>query len=379
MNRFIAAGTVLTLGAGSALAGNVDRSGQSSMLLFEPGGYAEFSIRRVSPDVTGVGAGTVPTLGTPTPGQSSGDMAGGYNNVGGGVKTQLQEGLDAALIFDQPFGANTIYPTDTLYFGRGTIASLDANSITGLVRYRFPSNISLFGGLRYQTFSAEATIPFAARYNVSADQASGWGYVLGAAWEKPEIAARVALTYNSAIDYDLATTESSAPFGTLNSVTPVTTPQSVNLDFETGVAADTLVFGSIRWVDWTEFNISPAMYQRITTNPITPQGRALVSYDSDVYTYNIGVGRRFNETWSGALSVTHEQQVGGYASNLGPTDGLTSVNVGGTFTQGPMELSAGVSYLWIGGAETTINTLQTAGIFDDNEGVGFGMRIAYRF
>jgi long-subunit fatty acid transport protein len=369
----------MTLGAGSALAGNVDRSGQSSMLLFEPGGYAEFYIRRVSPDVSGVGAGSAPSLATPTPGQSSGDMAGGYNNVGAGVKTQLQDGLDAALILDQPFGANTLYPTDTRYYARGTIATLDTNAMTALLRYRFPSNVSLFGGLRYQTFSASAVIPFAARYNVSADEASSWGYVLGAAWEKPEIAARVALTYNSAIDYDLSTTETSLPFGTQKSTTPVTTPQSVNLDFETGVAADTLLFGGVRWVDWTEFDISPAMYQRITTNAITPQGRALVSYDSDVYTYTLGVGRRFNETWSGALSLTHEQQVGGYASNLGPTDGLTSVNVGGTYTQGPMEVSAGVSYIWIGSAETTINTLQTAGIFEDNTGVGFGMRIAYRF
>lgn len=385
MNRFIAAGTVLTLGAGSALAGNVDRSGQSSMLLFEPGDYAEFSIRRVSPDVSGVGAGTTLSLGTPTPGQSSGDMAGGYNNVGAGVKTELREGLDLALIFDQPYGANTIYPTDTRYFARGTIASLDANAITGLVRYRFPSNVSLFGGLRYQTFSAEATIPFVSNrpggvpYTAVADEDQSWGYVLGVAWEKPEIAARVALTYNSAIDYELQTTEGSFLRGGVQSVTPVSTPQSVNLDFETGVAADTLLFGGIRWVDWTEFDISPAMYRQLTTNAITPQGRSLVSYDSDVFTYNLGVGRRFNETWSGALSVTHEQQVGGYASNLGPTDGLTSINVGGTFTQGPMELSAGLSYIWIGSAETTIDTLQTAGVFDDNSGVGFGMRVAYRF
>lgn len=368
----------MTLGAGAALAGNVDRSGQSSMMLFEPGGYAEFYIRRISPDVSGVGAGTRPTLATPTPGQSSGDMAGGYNNVGAGVKTELQEGLDAALIFDQPFGANTVYPTDTRYYARGTIASLDTNAMTALVRYRFPSNVSLFGGLRYQTFSASAVIPFVTNparplpYTATAAEDSAWGYVLGAAWERPEIAARVALTYNSAIDYELQTTETSF-IGGLQSVTPVSTPQSVNLDFETGVAADTLAFGSIRWVDWTEFDISPQMYSTLT------RGRSLVSYTSDVYTYTLGVGRRFSETWAGAFSVTHEQQVGGFASNLGPTDGLTSVNLGGTYTQGPMELSAGVSYLWIGSAETTINQTETAGIFEDNTGLGFGMRIAYRF
>ncbi len=385
MKKITIAGAIVSLSTGSAMAGNVDRSMQSSMLLFEPGGYAEFSIRRVSPDVSGVGAGTRPGLATPTPGQSSGDMAAGYNNASAGVKTQLRDGLDAALIFDQPFGANTIYPTDTRYFGRGTTASLDTNAVTGLLRYRLPSNVSLFGGLRYQTFSAEAVIPFVTNrpggvpYAATASQDEGWGYVLGVAWEKPEIAARVALTYNSAIDYSLQTAESSFA-GSLNSITEVSTPQSVNLDFETGVAADTLVFGSIRWVDWTEFDISPAMYRQLTKSSFFPTGRSLVSYDSDTYTYTLGVGRRFTENWAGAVSATYEPPVGGYASNLGPTDGLTSMNVGGTYTQGPMEISAGVSYIWIGNAETfTTNPTVTAANFDNNEGLGFGMRVAYRF
>lgn len=379
MNRVLAGAAVLALCGGAALAGNIDRSGQSSMLLFEPGDYAEFSIRRVSPDVSGIGAGTRPSRATPTPGQSSGDMAGGYNNVSAGVKTQLQDGLDAALILDQPFGANTVYPTGTTYFARGTTASLDSNAITGLLRYRFPSNVSLFGGLRYQTLSADAYIPFVTLvpgrtppYSITADQDEAFGYVLGIAWEKPEIAARIALTYNSAIDYELNAVETSF-LGRRPQLLQTTTPQSVNLEFETGVAADTLAFGSIRWVDWTQFEVAPIDYDIITTRP-------LVYYTSDVYTYNLGVGRRFSESWAGAVSVTYEDSSGGYSLNLGPTDGLTSINLGGTYTQGPMEISAGASYIWIGDAKTfTTNPSVTAANFDDNTGVGFGMRVAYRF
>jgi long-subunit fatty acid transport protein len=365
--------------AGSAQAGNIDRSLQSSMIIFEPGNYAEFSIRRVSPDVSGVGAGTRPSAATPTPGQDSGDVLGGYNNVGAGVKTELRPGLDAALIFDQPFGADTYYPTDTRYFGRGTVAILDSNAMTAVLKYRFPSNVSLYGGLRYQTLSASAVIPFVtavpgrtAPYQITADESSGWGYVLGVAWEKPEIAARVALTYNSAIDYDMTTSESSFA-GSLQSIMPVTTPQSVNLDFETGIAADTLLFGNIRWVDWTQFDIEPMLYKQLTG------GRALVSYQEDTYTYTLGVGRRFTENWAGAVSATYEPPVGGFASNLNPTNGYTSVSVGGTYTQGPVEISGGLSYIWVGNAETTLNLTTPAGVFDDNEGIGFGMRVAYRF
>ena len=373
MKKILASGTALALCAGSVMAGNIDRSGQSSMLLFEPGDYAEFSIRRVDPTISGIGAGTRPTLATPTPGKSSDDMAGSYNNVSAGVKTELKEGLDAALIVDQPFGANTIYPTGTSYFAQGTTASLDSNAITALLRYRFASNVSLFGGLRYQTLSAEANIPFVARYSITADEDQGVGYVLGVAWEKPEIAARVALTYNSAIDYELNAVETYIG-GRVPQVLETTLPQSVNLEFETGVAADTLAFGSIRWVDWTEFEVAPIVYSTI----LTP--RPLVYYNDDVFTYNLGVGRRFSENWAGAVSVTYEEQIGGYSLNLGPSDGLASINLGGTYTQGPMEISAGLSYFWIGDAKTfTTDPTVTAANFDDNTGVGFGMRVAYRF
>ena len=68
---------------------------------------------------------------------------------------------------------------------------------------------------------------------------------------------RVALTYNSAISYELPTTETSV-LGTVNSTTDTETPQSVNFEFQTGVAADTLLFGGVRWVDWTAVRGEPA-------------------------------------------------------------------------------------------------------------------------
>ena len=45
---------------------------------------------------------------------------------------------------------------------------------------------------------------------------------------------------------------------TQHTTTDLETPQSVQLDFQTGVAPKTLVFGYVRWVDWTEFNVTPA-------------------------------------------------------------------------------------------------------------------------
>ena len=150
------------------------------------------------------------------------------------------------------------------------------------------------------------------------------------AWERPDIAARVALTYNSAISYELPTTETSV-FGTVNSTTETETPQSVNLEFQTGIAADTLLFGGVRWTDWTQFVVSPPSYAALTG------GQDLIFYNGDVYTYTLGVGYRFNEAWSGAVTYVNDSSIGGYSLNLGPVDGYQSLSLAATYTTGAIE------------------------------------------
>jgi len=138
-----------------------------------------------------------------------------------------------------------------------------------------------------------------------------------------------------------------------------------------------LLFGSIRWRDWSEFNISPVGYA------LLPGDDALVSYENDSVTYTLGVGRRFSETWSGAVSVSHEATKGGFAGNLGPTDGYTSIGVGATYTQGLVKVTGGVSYAVIGDANTEVPITalagNTLGQFTDNSLVGFGVKVGWSF
>lgn len=362
--------TLTTLGAlalttAAAHAGGLDRSGQSILAIFEKGDYAELSFGRVSPSVSGNAT-------APYGGFASGDMAGDYNQIGMAVKTDLSERLAFALILDQPFGANVNYPTGTNYYAQGSTATLTTTALTGVLKYTTASNVSVYGGLRYESMSAEASVPFVASYNVASNTSGAAGYLVGVAYEKPEIALRVALTYNSKISHDFDTVESSLLTGGFDvaSTTTVDSPQSVNLDFQSGVAKDTLVFGSIRWVDWSAFVINPTNY---------PPASALVSYDSDTVTYSLGVGRRFNEHWAGAISVGYEAPTGGYASNLGPTDGKKSITIGATYTKDNLKISGGVSYVVIGNAETTLNDVIASGEFSDNTAVGVGFRIGYSF
>ncbi len=372
MERVILAAGALALGTTTAIAGGVDRTGQSVAILFEKGTYAEISAARVSPHVSG--SSLVPALGT-----RSGDLSPGYNSWGGGYKQSFNDRISAALIFDQPLGADVDYAPNINYFLAGTTAILDTSAFTGLVKYTMPQNISLYGGVRYQVMKAEAVIPFVAGYDGRAERDGGFGYVLGAAYEKPEIALRVAVTYNSKIKHKMDTRESFSAGqlagAVFNSVTESETPESVNIEFQTGVAPDTLVFGSVRWVHWTGFDISPVGYGLATG------GQAILSYDANSTTYTLGVGRKFNDTWSGAFTLAFEEpsDSDGFSSNLGPTDGFWSAGIGGSYTHENMKISAGIRYVFIGDTNTRVGAAAPATKFDDNYAIAAGFKIGYYF
>ncbi|MGO4907861.1 OmpP1/FadL family transporter [Pseudorhodobacter sp. W20_MBD10_FR17] len=387
MKKILTTLGAVALGAGAAHAGGIDRSGQSTSILFEKGNYFEFSFSRVSPSVSGVGAGTAVSLATPTPLQASGDMAGNYNQISGGLKYQFNDRISAALIVDQPFGADVNYPAGTTYFARGSTASISTMAMTGLLKYRTATNLSVYGGMKYQTMSAKAKVPFLGGtsgipYKGEASRDAGVGYVIGAAYEKPEIALRVALIYSSKVKHKFSVTESSvlSVGADASSTTEVDTPQSLNLEFQSGVAKDTLLFGSIRWVDWSNFKIAPAVYGNSLL-----AGAPLVSYPNDTITYSLGVGRKLNDNWAVSASAGYEKADGGFSANLGPTDGKKSLTLAAVYTRDNMKITGGVSYIKIGDALTTLTkdteptAANTASSFTKNHAVGVGVKIGYSF
>jgi long-chain fatty acid transport protein len=362
MKRFILASTAMITASG-AYAGGVERSTQSVAILFEQGRYAELSFGHFSPDVGGgVGPGGV---------LQSGDMSPSYNSWSLGYKMDIGERMAFALVLDQPIGADVAYPTGTGYPLAGTTADLSSSAITGLLRYRFDNNVSLIGGLRAQSSKGVVNIIAPglglANYGLETSRELDFGYVVGVAWEKPEIAARIALTYNSAITHDLDSTETGLAPIPLTGSFETEVPQSLNLEFKTGIAKDTLLFGSIRWVEWSAFQIAPPVYTGAVGSP-------LVSYASDRVTYSLGVGRRFNETWSGAITASYEKPDGEVTGNLGPTDGFSSIGLAATYTLDNMKITGGIRYVDIGDATTSIGAN-----FEGNSGIGVGVRVGYTF
>ncbi|WP_208354343.1 OmpP1/FadL family transporter [Pseudaestuariivita rosea] len=381
MKRVLTTAAVLAAGAGTATAGGIERSTQSVGILFEEGTYAQLGFSRVRPDVEGeqqvtLGAGTLE-------GSKSGDVIGNYTNFNLAFKTPVNDQVELAFILDQPVGADVNYANDTDYaYGGGlsplgSSASIDSVGIRAILKYNIDENFSIYGGVQNQRVEGEVSL--FTTYEMETDTSSEWGYLVGAAYERPDIALRVALTYHSEITHEFNADETQLGFADASTSFETTVPQSLMLEFQSGVAPDTLVFGSIRWVDWTEFDITPTEYE----NRI---GNSLVDYDDDTITYELGIGRRFTENWAGAVSLGYEGPGGGFSGNLGPTDGFTSVTLAATYTFENVEITGGARYIWIGDAETEAPSALTGGAsgvtlgeFEDNYAIAYGLQIGYQF
>lgn len=350
----------LVTAATGANAGGMDRTGQSIAPIFENGTYVELSYGSVTPSVSG-------TLGV-----GSGSMAPSYNRIAGAYKRDLSETLSMALIIEQPFGADVDYPTGTGYALAGSNAKVTTTGVTALLRYKLSDRFSVHGGIKHLTTHGEVELPFAG-YAMSTTTESDWGYLIGAAYEIPDIALRASLTYSSGTDIKFTATETLSGVGTVASELDVTLPQSVNFDFQTGIAADTLLMFTARWAEWTSTTITPVLY----TTYVDP-GENLVDHSDDTISYSLGIGRRFNEKLSGSVSVGYEKTYGGVSGNLSPTDGYTSVTAGLKYQiNAQTALSGGASYVWIGDTTTSIAGNTTD--FSDNSAFGFGFKLSHTF
>ncbi|NVJ96224.1 MAG: transporter [Marivivens sp.] len=367
MKKFTGAGIALLLGTTAAYAGGMDRSGQSITALFEEGTYAEISFGSVSPDVSG----SFTTL-------QSGSMAPDYRSIGLAFKTDLNDKVSLAFIVDQPFGANADYSnTDVGYPTAGTSADVKSSEITVLARYKIDENYSVFAGPRL--ISAEGsyrrvlggTNIYASDYSSDSDI----GFVIGAAYEIPEIALRASLTYSSETELFLEGS-TVAGFGASGGDLTALLPKSVNLDFQTGVAENTLAFAGVRWVDWSEAELRDSNPN--SNAPTTTDGVIADFENTDTFTYTLGVGRKFSDNFAASLSIGYEKSQGGDVSNLGPTDGYISYQIGGAYTfDNGFELSGGVRFVDLGDAQTDISSIKTS--FTDNSATAIGLKLAYNY
>ncbi len=346
------------------LAAGLERMAPNTRALFEEGSYLEISWANVDPELQGVGGLLEPG------GLGTGDLLQNYNMYGFAVKGDLTCRSSFAVVVDQPWGVDTLYPIVPTSAYSGTSATLDAVTMSGLLSYKFAPRMTAYAGLRAQSISANVSFPFGGAiglggaYSAVAERDTGYGFMTGVAYEIEDIKLRVAATYYSEIETNHDSIETVGAVSTLTR-TELTTPQSFNLEFQSGIAKDTLAFGSIRWVDWSSFAISPPLFSSTIGIP-------LVEYTEDWTTYTLGVGRRINDSWALAVVFSYEPSTGQELTTLGPVDGRFSYGIAPTYTLGNMKITAGVNFIELGDAANFAGTR-----FDDGDSIAVGVRVGW--
>ena len=275
----------------------------------------------------------------------------------------------------------------------GTTVEVDTQSLSLVGGYQPTKNWNIYAGPVYQTVKGSVHLRGSAYsifngYDLSAPETGGWGWLAGVAYSKPEIALRASLTYRSEIDHDIETVENFTNIAT-TAKTQITTPQSVNLDLQSGIAPNTLAFLHLRWVDWSNFKIQPNQFGQLSRNPLVQQltGKSefnLVEYSDDQISATAGVGRKFNDKWTGSVSVGWDSGAGNPVTTLGPTEGYWNVGLGAQYSPAKNYFVAGgVKYFWLGDAQAQTGaqagTENYMAEFKDNKALAYGLKIGYRF
>jgi len=352
---------LISVVSSTAFAGGIERRSDSSQILFEDGrNYLEFSVGTVSPTVSGVPLSGIPA--GPT-----GNIANSYQAYALGYKRDLSDRVTLAFVIDEPVGASLAYSNALAFFG-GSSAEVTSIAYTALARYEISERFSVYGGLRLIgvdgniTVISPASIP--SPYNLSVNKDYQLGYLAGVAYEIPDVAFRIAATYESRTRHDFQDNGGS-PF-------EVEIPQAATVHAQTGIAADTLLFGSVRWREWSEFKVQPADFFSLVPG-VGPVNTPIASGTSDIWTYELGIGRKFTENWSGAVAIGYERDLGDTVGNFSGTDGFVSYSVAVSYEVDSWQMTTGLTYFELGSADSSVTA------FSGNDGVSAGLQVSYTF
>ena len=339
---------------------------------------------------------------TSTKQNSIGDIAESYDFFRYGVKADINETFSIGVLYDEPFGAAADYSGKNNFVdakGEGTNVEVRTESITGIIGAKLGENknFQVYGGPVAQRVQADVKLRGTAysiangyTLNVNADQDYGW--LAGVAYSKPEIALQAALTYRSEIEhttqaaevYPFAATPGLGLSADRSGTIEITTPKSVNFDFQTGINPTMLATAKVRWVPWSDFAITPSLYnetsKKLAGQPGIPaEGLDLVSYDKDQWQVELGLAKRLTPALAMTGTVGWDSGAGNPVTSLGPIDGYYSAGLGAKYNLTEnWAVSAGGKYLWFGDADGQIPSKTVVSNFEDNDGFALGVKLSYQ-
>ena len=355
-----------------ANAEGLERINVDASFLFTDGSSAEIGFATVNPSLPAVkGTGSAFTF------QSGLDVGRSFSALTGSVKTEMGDNFDLGLFYtNQGNGVGLDYGTITGAEGNITIkADLEMPTLAAIGKYQINDAMSVFIGAKQTTVNAGATLKLGSdsNNNVNPDVTSHWelskktgiGAIYGAAYEMPEIALRVVLTVEDDIDLKIPATAKGGLAATGTATASI--GDAMSLNFQTGIAEDTLLFGNIRRSNWKDNQVKV---------PFLVVGLQQISSFSDGDSYSLGLGRKISDDLSVSISGFYDGSSGGAISELAPTGATRTLSLGGKYAiSDNADLSFGGSYSQRGDALTA----NYKASLTDSKVISLGAKVGFRF
>jgi long-subunit fatty acid transport protein len=148
-------------------------------------------------------------------------------------------------------------------------------------------------------------------------------------------------------------------------------PETLIIDFQTGIAADTLLFESITHAKWSGAQIVSDTGSEVT---------AISTEFKDTTAYSLGLGRKLNDNWSISASYSEEKGVGSPSGSLFTvSNGTKALTLGAQYTRGDMTITGGVNMTEVGGVIIKSDAGKELAKYNTNRVTGLGLKIAFAF
>ena len=354
--------SLVALSAGMAQAGGFELQTLDTSAMYQSGGYASLSMAQINSDLSG--------------------------QVGNGPKTKTlrdQSITNFALKSDVgvvAVGLNTYRSGAIQMSGENNPATTyapsadaDLESMTLMATYSLSDEISILGGITRNNLKAFTLTTLASGLvgtPYAVNSGTSTGYVIGAAYSIPDIALRAELLYqpSSALTTD-------GTFGGAPLTASLTRPETLTLNFQTGIAEGTLLTASIHNAKWSS---AP-----VTVDTAIPGTDINETFD-DSTKYSIGIARKLGDDWAISAGYSTEEGGGSEASSLFTlSNGSQDVSIGARYTVSDnVNVSFGVSYKMFG--DVTVDDAAARGAtgadpitYQDNTATTFGIKVGMSF
>ena len=347
ISLFLKIGTLIILVSFNSFAGGLEVSRQNNMILFSEGKTVNFSTRQTSSTVTD-------NLYTSLDSQS---IIKKLNLMSAAFKSDYNENISYAFEMYEPMASTLQYPATIGGVPADQKAFLRTQALSFTSKYNLSnSGFGLVAEERQLTIKRSTLNINPAQGDLVTTPDSGIGYVAGVSYEMPEIALKVLLTQAPGIDIVVPTTVVGS--GT------VSQPSFTTLEFETGIANNTLMFGSIHQGEHASAQVKL-------------NGIGAISSFTDGEKYNIGVGRKFSEKLSGSFSYTTEEGSSATGTSLlSPTNGTDTYSIGVNYVTESVDVAFGYAMSSFG--DKAVTTAYGTGNFTNNDATTTGLRIKFK-